>query len=107
MPIPRKLGPLRLLFLSLSALLLTANLGSAATVSSRSPSAADLQDHPLGGKAPVLTRIGLYVAELPMVNEPAEDFELQGYLYASWHDDRLINRDKQPTLSANRHQAII
>jgi hypothetical protein len=28
--------------------------------------------------------------ELPMVNEPAEDFELQGYIYATWHDDRLV-----------------
>jgi hypothetical protein len=95
MPFPRKLGPLRLLFLSLSALLLAANLSSAATVRSSKPSAADLQDQPLGGKAPVLIHIGLYVAELPMVNEPSEDFELQGYLYASWHDDRLVSRDNR------------
>lgn len=27
-------------------------------------------------------------------DEAAEDFELQGYLYASWHDDRLVIKGK-------------
>ena len=78
-----KLGPLRLLFLSLSAILLAANITDAAPVATSRPP-AKLRSHPLGGNAPVLIRVGLYVAELPIVDEAAEDYELQGYIYASW-----------------------
>ena len=50
----------------------------------------NLTSPPAEGKAPVSIRLGLYVADLAAIDEAAEDFEIQGYLYASWRDERLI-----------------
>lgn len=55
-------------------------------------SAAALLHHPLGGAEPVPVRLGLYVIDLAMVDEASENFEIQGYIYASWKDDRLIDK---------------
>jgi hypothetical protein len=55
-------------------------------------SAAALEHHPLGGAAPVQVRLGLYITDLGMVDETAENFEIQGYIYASWNDHRLVDK---------------
>jgi hypothetical protein len=52
--------------------------------------APNLQEPPSRNDSPVQIRLGLYVADLALVDEASEDFEIQGYLYASWHDDRLV-----------------
>jgi hypothetical protein len=63
----------------------------------------DLGSHPLGGNAPISIGLGLYVEELGPVDEADEDFEIQGYVYASWHDDRLIAiRDRSATRGVQR-----
>ena len=53
---------------------------------------ADLREHPLGGTAPLPIRIGLYVTDLAAVDEASESFEIQGYLYATWQDERFIDK---------------
>ncbi len=35
------------------------------------------------------------LTDVAMVDEADEDFEIQGYLYASWHDQRLIGNSDQ------------
>jgi hypothetical protein len=88
---------LALIFLVPLQILLLANIGAAAMAAPESASSIDLKGDPLDDAAPVAVQVGLYIMELPMVNEPAEDFELQGYLYATWRDDRLaIHGNHQP-----------
>ena len=55
-------------------------------------STATLEQHPFAGAAPVQIQLGLYITDLAMVDEASENFEIQGYIYASWKDDRLIDK---------------
>ena len=100
-----------LTLLAILAIIATDRAESSGKSTSGKPT-VDLRSHPLGGNAPVSIALGLYVAELGPVNEADEDFEIQGYLYASWHDDRLVaketghprqERQLDPAAVWNRH----
>jgi hypothetical protein len=76
----------------LIALLLYPATSRSATGVAPADAAAGLEQHPLAGAEPVRIQMGLYVTDLAMVDEADEAFEIQGYLYATWKDDRLIDK---------------
>ena len=74
---PRLLG---FMFLILTRMLLLSDSRAAAltppeTGSRESTPSIDLKSPPLNGNAPITVQVGLYIMELPMVNEAALDAE--------------------------------
>jgi hypothetical protein len=89
-----KLRVAGLLALSLLSLAFGSTLWGAGSRSCLAHAAANLRESPLGQDNPVPVRVGLYLADLATIDEASESFEIQGYLYASWHDDRLIGNSR-------------
>jgi len=66
-----------------------------------------LLNSPHSDNTPVVVHLGLYVTDLSSVDEANESFEMRGYFYARWQDDRLksgnpIAPDRVRTLNENR-----
>jgi hypothetical protein len=78
------------LALTLFLLLIGSTFCRAAPVSRPGVQTTNLQEPPSRDGNPVQIRLGLFISDLAVVDEASEDFEIQGYLYASWHDDRVV-----------------
>lgn len=60
----------------------------------------DLRQNPTGNTRSVVTSLGLYITDIVGIDESRENFELGGYLTATWHDPRLkaeVNVGHSPT----------
>jgi hypothetical protein len=74
------------LMLAAFVLLLVPNLASAA---GKNAADHDLLTPPLAGDKPVAVTVGMYLLNLAAVDEVKETFQVDGYLTATWQDDRL------------------
>jgi hypothetical protein len=52
-----------------------------------------LRTHPTNGAIPVVVSYGLYISNLANIDEAAETFRIEGYLYSRWRDERLAAPD--------------
>jgi len=62
-----------------------------------------LLNSPHADNTPIVVHLGLYVTDLSVVDEADESFEMRGYFFARWHDDRLRSGN---TAASNRMRTL-